>query len=86
MNLWVRSADTGIIHQVGTDTHDSLELFDGKVEYVNIQSMTGTLCGEYEFVEAPDVDGYISVTPDDLRINRDLIHKELLKKLLKRGD
>lgn len=86
MNLWVRSADTGIVHQVGTDTHDSLELFDGNVEYVNIQSMTGTMSGEYEFVEAPDADDYILVTPDELRMNRDFIYKDLLKKLLKRGD
>ena len=82
MNLWVRSTDDGFIHQVGTDRHDSIELFDGKAEYVNIQSMTGTYGGDYEFVEAPDVDDYLVVTPDELRLNRDLIHKEWLAKLL----
>ena len=86
MNIWVREKSSGNIHQLGTDQHDSLEVFDGKVEYVNIQCMQGTLGGEYEFVEAPDIDDYVLVTPDELRLNREQIHKELLKELLIRGD
>lgn len=77
MNIWVRDTASGYIHQVGTDTHDSLELFDGAVHYVNMQCMEGTLGGGYEFVEAPDIDDYVSVTPDELMLNRELIHKDL---------
>ncbi|WP_302367202.1 hypothetical protein [Ruminococcus champanellensis] len=45
--------------------------------------MEGTLGGGYEFVEAPDVDDYVSVTPDELMINRKLLHKDLQAKLEK---
>lgn len=47
--------------------------------------MDGTLGGGYEFVEAPDIDGYISVTPDELMINRKLLHRDLQAELEKRG-
>ena len=80
MNIWVRDKSSGYIHQVGTDVHDSLELMDGKVEYYNMQNGDGTPYG-YEFVEAPDLDDYVSVTPDELRLNREMIHEELLKML-----
>lgn len=85
VNLWVRDKSNGYVHQVGTDQHDSLELINGKVEYVNIQGMCGTFGGDYEFVEAPDPDGYVSVTPKQLYLNRKLIHKDLLKTLKKNG-
>ena len=81
MNIWVRDNLNGYIHQAGTDQHDSLELFDGKVEYVNLQCMCGTLDGEYEFVETPNIDDYVSVTPEQLYLNREMIHKDLLKLL-----
>jgi hypothetical protein len=81
MNIWVKDKATGHVHQVGTDPHDSLELTDGKVEYVNMQCMEGTWGGGYEFVEAPDMDGYLSVTPEQLHLNREMIHEDLLKKL-----
>lgn len=54
INLWVRDKSNGYIHQVGTDVHDSLELFNGKVEYHNLQNGCGTL-DEYEFIEAPEI-------------------------------
>lgn len=81
MNIWVRDKSDGHIHQVGTDVHDSLELLDGKVEYYNMQNGDGTPYG-YEFVEAPDLDDYVRVTPDELWLNRDMIHKSLLRKLV----
>lgn len=82
VNLWVRDKRNGYIHQIGTEQHDSLELFDGKVEYVNLQCMAGTLGGgDYEFVEAPNLDNYVFVTPEQLYLNREMIHKDLLKLL-----
>lgn len=85
MNIWVRDKSDGHIHQVGTDVHDSLELLDGKVEYYNMQNGDGTPYG-YEFVEAPDLDDYVSVTPDELRLNREMIHEELLKTIKEHDD
>lgn len=81
MNIWVKDKLTGRVHQVGTDEHDSLELFDGVVHYVNVQCMEGTLGGGYEFCEAPEPDYYVCVTPDELLLNRDMIHKDFLKKV-----
>lgn len=83
MNIWVKDTLSGYVHQVGTDPHDSLEMFGGVVHYVNMQCMEGTLGGGYEFVEAPGVDDYVSVTPDELMINRELLHKDLQAKLEK---
>lgn len=81
MNIWVKDNRSGNVRQVGTDKHDSLELLDGKVEYVNMQSMSGTLGGDYSFIEPPAMDDYISITPEQLILNRELIHKDLLKQL-----
>ena len=82
INIWVRDKTNGHIHQVGTDVHDSLELFGDKIEYYNLQNGCGTLSGDiYEFVEAPDLDDYVRVTPDELWLNREMIHEELLKML-----
>jgi hypothetical protein len=80
MNIWVRDKSNGHIHQVGTDVHDSLVMMDGAVHYCNLQNGCGTL-DEYEFVEAPDLDDYVRVTPDELYLNRELVHEELLKML-----
>lgn len=81
LNLWVKEVHSGTIHQVGTDPHDSVELFDGKPEYINIQGMVGTLDGEYVWVEPPTADdeNYLSVTPDVLRHNRELLHQEVTR-------
>lgn len=84
-NIWVKDKTDGQIHQVGTDTHDSLIFIDGKVEYYNMQNGEGTGDrGDYEFVEPPDFDDYVVVTPDELRLNRELLHKALEKKLVKK--
>lgn len=86
VNIWVKDTFNGNIHQVGTDVHDSLELFDGAVHYVNMQCMEGTLGGGYEFVEAPDIDDYVSVTPEQLMLNRELIHKDIMKAIETKGE
>lgn len=81
VNIWVKDNMTGHVHQVGTDPHDSLEFWDGVVEYVNQQCMEGTKDGAYSFIKTPDVDDYVSVTPDVLRVNREYLHKDVLKML-----
>lgn len=78
INLWVKDNYSGTIHQVGTDKHDSIEFIDGQVCYVNMQNMSSTLDDDgYSFVEAPNLDDYVSVTPEQLLLNRKLIHKDL---------
>lgn len=79
VNIWVKDNCTGYVHQVGTDPHDSLECWNGVVEYVNMQCMEGTMGGGYSFVDPPDLDGYVSVTPDVLKVNREYLHKDILK-------
>lgn len=86
MNIWVKDNMTGHVHQVGTDPHDSLEFWDGVVEYVNQQCMEGTKDGAYSFVKTPDVDDYVSVTPDVLRVNREYLHKDVLRMLEERPE
>lgn len=41
---------------------------------------------DYEFVEAPDIDDYISVTPEQLYLNRELVHKDIIAMLEKGGE
>lgn len=76
INLWVRYKRSGHIHQVGTDAHDSLIFLDGVVQYDNLQNGCGTL-DEYEWVEPPDLDEYVSVTPEEMYINELLIQEKL---------
>lgn len=81
VNIWVKDNCTGIVHQVGTDPHDSLDSLDGKVEYYNLQNGDGTPTG-YSFVPPPDgydMDDYVSVTPDVLKVNREYLHNDILK-------
>ena len=80
INLWVKDKTNGIIHQVGTDTHDSIEFLNGKVIYYNLQNSGSTL-DIYEWVETPDIDDYVSVTPEQLYLNRKFLHKDVLKML-----
>ncbi len=58
---------------------------DGKVVYYNLQNGCETLADddEYEWVKPPDLDDYISVTPEQLYLNRELIHKDLMAVLTK---
>ena len=84
INLWVKDKSNGQIHQVGTDVHDSVEYLGGQVHYYNLQNGCGTL-DEYEWVEAPDIDDYVSVTPEQLYLNRELVHKDILAMLKKGG-
>lgn len=83
INLWVKDKRDGTIHQVGTDVHDCIEYLDGEVVYVNMQSTASTL-DDYEWVEPPDTDDYVSVTPEQLYLNRELVHKDLIEML--KGD
>jgi hypothetical protein len=79
VNIWVKDNCTGYVHQAGTDPHDSLDSLDGKVEYYNLQNGDGTPTG-YSFVPPPDgydMDDYVSVTPDVLLMNRQLIHHDM---------
>lgn len=80
INLWVKDKRDGRIHQVGTETHDSIEYLDGEVVYVNMQSSASTL-DDYEWVEPPDLDDYVSITPDQLYLNREFVHKDLIEML-----
>ena len=84
INLWVKDKRSGRIHQVGTETHDSVLFLDGEVIYENLQSSASTL-DDYEWVSPPDIDDYVSVTPEQLYLNREMIHKDLLERL-KRSD
>lgn len=43
INLWVKDKTNGHIHQVGTDTHDSVVFLDGQVTYYNLQNSGSTL-------------------------------------------
>ena len=80
-NIWVRDTFDNRVHQVGTEQHDSLMMLDGVIHYENLQNGGGTFDNSYEFVEQPEGETYVVVTPDILRVNRDLIHGDLLKKL-----
>lgn len=82
INLWVKDKRDGHIHQVGTDVHDSVVFLGGEPRYYNLQNGDGTGEGDeygYEWVEPPDVDGYVSVTPDELFLNRELVHKDVIE-------
>jgi hypothetical protein len=85
INLWVRDNNSGEVHQIGTDTHDSIVFLNGEVVYENLQNGCGTLKGDgtYSFVEPPadEDDNYVSVTPEQLKLNRNMIHKDLLTQL-----
>lgn len=80
INLWVRDNFTGEVHQVGTNRHDSIEFIDGQPQYYNMQNGCGTLShddGGYSWVEPPDMDGYISITPEELILNEAYIDDRL---------
>lgn len=84
INLWVRDKRCGQIHQVGTDVHDSVNSICGVPYYHNLQNGDTTPVPGfeenkfgYEWVEPPDLDDYVAVTPDELMLNRKLIHKDL---------
>jgi hypothetical protein len=55
---------------------------NGSVEYYNMQNGCGTF-GEdgYKFVDPPlnEKDEYVEVTPDVLRVNKKMIHHDLVK-------
>jgi hypothetical protein len=91
INLWVRDKRSGKIHQVGTDVHDSVVgMHKGTPVYYNLQNGDGTPIDGYdesafgyEWVEPQNLDDYVSVTPDELRSNRERIHNDLTLLLCK---
>ncbi len=86
INLWVRDKRSGDVHQVGTDVHDSIVFLGGEPRYYNMQNGDGTGKGNeygYEWVEPQDIDDYVVVTPDELWINRNLLHNDLMLLLCK---
>lgn len=85
INLWVKDNLNSEIHQVGTDPHDSIVFLSGQVTYYNLQNGSGTLGGDYEWVDPPDLDNYVSVTQEELWINRKLLHEDVLKKIEERS-
>lgn len=55
IDLYVLDKETGHIHRVGDDCHDSLDVRDGEVHYHNLQNGDGTLPGNmggYVFVDS----------------------------------
>lgn len=84
INIWVQDNFNGHIHQVGTDHHDSLEMIEGQVHYVNIQNSCGTFGGGYSFIDPPDLDGYISITPEEMMLNEAYIDERLYRFLKNR--
>jgi hypothetical protein len=83
INIWVKDNDSGVIHQVGTDRHDSLEMINGRVEYYNLQNGCGTPY-TYSFVEAPDADDYISITPEEMLLNKAYCDDRILESIRNR--
>lgn len=61
IDVWVKDKESGYVHKVGTDQHDSLRLLNGKVEYYNLQNGDGTSAdglGGYEFIKSPELDDF----------------------------
>lgn len=87
INVWVKDKQSGEIHQVGTDVHDSLNTMDGKIVYFNLQNGDGSGFNDsgYEIVNPPDMDAYIAVTQEQLYLNKELVHKDLMKRLMAEG-
>lgn len=87
INVWVKDKQSGEIHQVGTDVHDSLNTMDGKIVYFNLQNGDGSGFDDsgYEIVNPPDMDAYIAVTQEQLYLNKELVHKDLMKRLMAEG-
>lgn len=83
INIWVKDNDSGVIHQVGTDQHDSLEMINGRVEYYNLQNGCGTP-DTYSFVESPDADDYISITPEEMLLNKAYCDDRILEAIRNR--
>ena len=83
VNLWVREKYNKHIHQVGTNEHDCLIFCNGKVEYLNMQNNCGT-ADAYEFIEAPDMDEYITLKPDEFIINEQELTKKVKRLIFKK--
>ena len=87
INVWVKDKHSGKVHQVGTNVHDSLTTMNGTVVYYNMQNGDGSGFDDsgYEIIDPPDMDAYIAVTQEQLYLNRELVHKDLIEKLMTEG-
>lgn len=64
IRLWVKDMTNGRVHEVGTDRHDSLLIWGGRLEYQNLQNGDGTGDG-YRFCNAAgETELYPTDSPD----------------------
>ena len=83
INVWVKDNYSGEIHQLGTNSHDSLEVVDGQVQYYNMQNGDGTPTG-YSFVDAPDLDDYVSILPEEMYLNKAYCDERIIEAIRNR--
>ena len=51
MKLYVKDMASNVIHEIGSDRHDSLMLIDGGLFYYNLHNGEGTYGGGYKFCD-----------------------------------
>jgi hypothetical protein len=73
LNLWVRNKNTGEVRRFGTNENDNLVLEDSIIKYCNLESGNE----DCEFVDEVS-SGFVSVEPEQLKISKELVHKNLM--------
>ena len=51
MKIYVKDMASNVIHEVGSDRHDSIMLIDGGLFYYNLHNGEGTYGGGYKFCD-----------------------------------
>ena len=51
MKIYVKDMDSNVVHEVGSDRHDSLMIIDGGLFYYNLHNGEGTYGGGYKFCD-----------------------------------
>lgn len=51
MKIYVKDMASNVVHEVGSDRHDSLMLIDGGLFYYNLHNGEGTYDGGYKFCD-----------------------------------
>ena len=51
MKIYVKDMASNVVHEVGSDRHDSLMLIDGGLYYYNLQCGEGTYGSGYKFCD-----------------------------------
>ena len=51
MKIYVKDISSNVVHEVGSDRHDSLMLIDGGLFYYNLHNGEGTYDGGYKFCD-----------------------------------